>query len=140
MISLDSNMIPIPNLAPPNAANLPCNCKIKVRNNVSTGAINALGNPILDFDQTEVQGWAIRESDPRLLVTIGASVEEIPLKIWIQDPKCLPANFAAFNNIYCEVTFAGIKQIGVLRPIHLGHPFIPANFQFIVGAFKGTIT
>ena len=132
-------MIPLLSLAPPNAANPPCNCKIKVKNNVSTGAVNALGNPILDFDDTEVEGWAVRETNPQSLVTIGASVEEIPLKIWIQNPKCLPANFAAFNNVYCEVTFSGIKQIGVLRPIHLAHPFIPTNFQFIIGAFKGAI-
>ncbi len=135
----------LPNLIPPFApknsdGSYKYNCVFKVKNNASTGATNALGNPIIDFDETEIEGWAVRESNPQLLQTIGASIEEIPLKIWIQDPKCLPANFASFNNVKCELTLSGITQKGIFRPVPMGHPFVPDNFQFVIGAFKGRLS
>jgi hypothetical protein len=136
--------MPLPSLIPPFAPKNPdgsyqYNCTFKVKNNVSTGATNALGNPVIDFDETEVSGWAVREMDTKLLQTIGASVEEVPIKVWIQNPKCLPANFAAFNNVKCELTLSGILQRGIFRPVPMGHPFIPADFQFVIGAFKGQL-
>ena len=128
----------LPNLALP-FANVPLNCKFKIKSNQSTGALNSLGNPVINFTEIEVSGWAIRETNPSLIATIGASPQEVPIKVWIQNPRILPPNFASFNNVKCEVTFAGVKQIGVFRPISGGHPFIPADLQFVVGAFKGNV-
>ena len=115
------------------------NCTFKVKNQVSTGATNALGNPVIDFDETEIKGWAVRESNPQLLITIGASPEEMPLKVWLQDPVGLPANFASFQNVKCELIFSGITQTGIFRPVNMGHPFVPSDFQFVIGAFKGQL-
>jgi len=131
----------LPNLIPPFAprnydGSYQFNCTFWVRNSVDTGATNALGNSVLDSNTTEVQGWAVRETNPRLLETISASVEETPIKIWIQDPSSLPANFASFNNVRCELDLGG-NRVGLLRPVPLAHPFVPADFQFIIGAFKG---
>ena len=136
--------MPLPNLVPSFAPRNPdgsfkYNCTFKVKNNAATGATNALGNPVVTFTETEVNGWAIRETNPQLLQTIGASVEEMPLKVWIQDPATLPANFASFNNVSCELTLAGITQTGIFRPVPMGHPFVPDNLQFVIGAFKGAI-
>ena len=135
----------LPNLIPPIApkntdGSYQFNCTFWVRNSVNTGATNALGNPVLDSDTIAVQGWAVIETDRqmvrRITETVGASVEEIPIKIWLTDPTCLPSNFASFNNVRCELDLGG-KRIGILRPVPLAHPFVPANFQFVIGAFKG---
>jgi len=137
-------MSSIPNLIPPFAprdtdGTYKYNCTFTVRNSVSTGTTNALGNPIIDSDTTEIKGWAIRETNQQLLAIIGASLEEMPLKVWLQDPDTLPANFASFNNVGCEVTFAGVTQKGLFRPVPMAHPFIPHDFQFVIGAFKGVL-
>ena len=129
----------LPNLIPPFApknsgGSYKYNCKFWVRNSVSTGTTNAKGNPVIDSDTTIVEGWAVQETSPRLLETIGASVEETPLKIWIQDPKCLPANFASFNNVRCELDLGG-KRVGILRPVPMAHAFLVPNI--VIGAFKG---
>jgi hypothetical protein len=133
--------MPLPNLIPPfapknNDGSPIYNCTFWVRNSVSTGTTNALGNPVFDSDMTAIEGWSVRETNPQLLETIGASVEETPIKIWIQDPKCLPANFASFNNVRCELDLGG-KRVGLFRPVPMAHPFVPSNFQFVIGAFKG---
>jgi hypothetical protein len=80
-----------------------------------------------------IEGWAVYETDRQLLATIGASVEETPLKIWLE-PKCLPANFASFNNVRCELDLGG-KRVGILRPVPMAHAFLVPNI--IIGAFKG---
>lgn len=115
------------------------NCTFKVKNNSSTGATNSLGNPVVSFTETDVKGWAVRESNPQLLTTIGASPEEMPIKVWLQNPDSLPANFASFQNVKCELTLAGATQAGIFRPVPMGHPLVPSDFQFVIGAFKGQL-
>lgn len=134
----------LPNLTPPFAPKNPdgsyqFNCTFWVRNSVDTGTYNDKGNPVLDSDTIPVQGWAVRESNPQLLETISASVEETPIKIWIQDPTCLPVNFVSFNNVRCELDLGGLR-VGLLRPVPMAHPFVPHNFRFVIGAFKGVVS
>jgi hypothetical protein len=133
----------LPNLIPPFApknsdGSYQYNCTFWVRNSVSTGTTNALGNPIIDSDTTEITGWAIYETDRQLLATIGASVEESSIRFWLPPPQSLPANFTSFNNVRCELDLGG-KTIGLFRPVPMAHPFIPHDFQFVIGAFKGVL-
>lgn len=123
----------LPNLAPPFAPNADLNCVFKIKNSVSTGTTNALGNPIIDYDETTVSGWAVREADPKLVATIGASAEEMPIKVWVRSPDTLPSNFATFKNVECELD----NLVGYFRPVKMIHPLVPANFAFVIGAFKG---
>ena len=127
--------MPLPNLLPPLSMRGVPNCKFYIKINASTATTNALGNRVISSTEQEVIGYAIPERNPQLLNTIAASVEEVPIKVWIQ--QVTPANFAAFDNIRCELTLGGKKQIGIFRPIPLGHPFVPASLQFMIGAFKG---
>ena len=128
----------LPNLLPPLSMRGVPNCTFFVKQNYSTGVTNALGNRVIDSAELEVSGYAIRESNPQLLNTIGASVDEVPIKVWIQ--QVTPVNFAAFNNIRCELTLGGVKQSGIFRPVPLGHPFVPSSLQFMIGAFKGRVS
>ena len=125
----------LPNLLPPVSMRGAPNCAFFVKQNHSTIAVNALGNRVVDSTELQVIGYAIRESSPQLLNTIAASVEEVPIKVWIQGE--MPINFASFSNVRCEITLNGIKQSGIFRPVPLGHPFVPSSLQFIIGAFKG---
>ena len=134
----------LPNLIPPFApknsdGTYKYNCVFKVKVNATTGATNSLGNPVVIFTETSINGWAVRESNPQLLTTIGASPEEMPIKVWIQDPATLPDDFASFQNVKCELTLSGATQTGIFRPVPMGHPFVPDNFQFVIGAFKGQL-
>ena len=134
----------LPNLIPPFApknsdGTYKYNCVFKVKVNATTGATNSLGNPTITFTETSINGWAVRESNPQLLTTIGASPEEMPIKVWIQDPATLPDDFASFQNVKCELTLSGATQTGIFRPVPMGHPFVPDNFQFVIGAFKGQL-
>lgn len=130
-------MATLPNLAPPLSMQGDLNCTFKVKTNTTTGATNALGNPVVSFTETSVQGWAVRESNPQIVATIGAALEEMPIKVWIQDPASLPSDFASFQNVKCELTLSGITQSGIFRPVNMGHPFpVP---QFVIGAFKGQL-
>ncbi len=131
----------LPNLAPPFApknsdGSYLLNCTFYVRNNVSTGATNSLGNPIIDSDTTKVEGWAIYETDRRLLATIGASVEESAIRFWLPPPKVIPANFASFINVECDLDL-GDKRSGIFRPVRMSHAFPVPNI--IIGAFKGVL-
>ena len=131
----------IPPFAPKNAdGSFKYNCVFKVKVNATTGATNSLGNPTITFTETSINGWAVRESNPQLLTTIGASPEEMPIKVWIQDPATLPSDFASFQNVKCELTLSGATQAGIFRPVPMGHPFVPDNFQFVIGAFKGQLS
>lgn len=134
----------LPNLIPPFApknsdGTYKYNCTFSVKVNATTGATNSLGNPTITFTETNINGWAVRESNPQLLTTIGASPEEMPIKVWIQDPATLPDDFASFQNVKCELTLSGATQAGIFRPVPMGHPFVPDNFQFVIGAFKGQL-
>ena len=129
----------LPNLIPPFApkntdGSYQFNCTFWVRNSVDTGTVNALGNPVIDSDTTPLMGWAIYETDRQLLATIGASVEESAIKFWLPPPKCIPANFASFVNVRCELDLGG-KRIGLFRPVRMAHAFDVPNI--IIGAFKG---
>ena len=134
----------LPNLIPPFApknsdGTYKYNCVFKVKVNATTGATNSLGNPVVIFTETSINGWAVRESNPQLLTTIGASPEEMPIKVWIQDPATLPDDFASFQNVKCELTLSGATQTGIFRPVPIRHPFVPDNFQLVIGAFKGQL-
>lgn len=124
----------LPNFVPPFATTT--NCTFKVKNNVVSGGTNSRGNPVISFTETNVLGYAVRETNPQIITTIGASPEETPIKVWIQG--AIPANFASFSNVGCELTLGGKTLTGIFRPVSLGHPFVPMeSLQFIVGAFKG---
>lgn len=123
----------LPDLSPPFAANAPLNCTFKIKNSVSTGATNAKGNPVIDSDDTLISGWAVAIKDSKLMAMIGASPEETVIKVWVRNPDTLPPNFATLKNVECEFD----NLVGQFRPTQMTHPFVPANFCFVVGAFKG---
>lgn len=125
----------IPDLSPPFATNAPLNCTFKIKNSVSTGATNAKGNPIIDSDDTLISGWAVATKDSKLTAMIGASPEETVIKVWVRNPDTLPSNFATLKNVECEFD----NLVGQFRPAPHTHPFVPSDFCFVIGAFKGVV-
>ena len=117
--------------------NIP-NCTVFVKQYASTGTLNAQGNLAVTNTTHEVKGYAVAETNPQLVNLIGASPEEMALRIWLKMPQEIPAYLQSQKVYNCTVELGGITRSGLFTVVPIGHPFVPkdAGLGFVLGRFK----